>query len=479
MKTNDPGLDPRLVDELAGWLEDAYVPASPRNLEAVIERTRGTRQRPAWSSLERWLPMAVITARPAMAFPLRLAWLVLITLLVLAIAAGSFIAGSQLFNSTAPIPQGGAAVLAFSSEDGDLYTIRADGTDRRQLTSGPQKDTMPVWSPDGTRIAFRSIDGDTISVAIMDARGGDPTVIHSTTLVLPPSDCFPRAPAWSPDGSWLAFTADGCGEPADAYVASVDGSTPATRFLEPAVQASGISWSTSADDGTRIAIAGSGTDGETGIYVVDVPAVRPISGVAGFSARRISGDTPELEWAVARWSPLTSPSWSPDGSRIAAAAGTNDDCRLATMGSMDAFALDPGESSQVALAEDPAKEYNPIWSPDGSRLAFQRIVEPTEYVHGRPCTMAVWIADADGANAYRLDGLGTDDTQPPFWSPDGTRIVGNTVDVIDGVEHYDMYIETVDGSSPIVTVDDAGFATWQPVAALLGPGLAASESPTA
>ena len=84
----------------------------------------------------------------------------------------------------------------------------------------------------------------------------------------------------------------------------------------------------------------------------------------------------------------------------------------------------------------------------------------------------------DGTNAHRIEGLWTDDAQPPLWSPDGTRILGNSVDVIDGVEHYDLAIVTVDGNSPIVTVDDVGFATWQPVAAALGPGPSASAVPT-
>jgi len=129
--------------ELSAWLDDAHLPHSPRNLGMVLERTRHMRQRPAWSSLERWLPMAVITARPALALPLRMAWLLLITLLVLAIAAGGLIAGSKLLNATAPMPMGGAAILAFDSLDGDLYTIRADGTDRRQLTSGPGRHERP------------------------------------------------------------------------------------------------------------------------------------------------------------------------------------------------------------------------------------------------------------------------------------------------------------------------------------------------
>jgi Tol biopolymer transport system component len=110
-----------------------------------------------------------------------------------------------------------------------------------------------------------------------------------------------------------------------------------------------------------------------------------------------------------------------------------------------------------------AKEFNPIWSPDGQRLALQRIVDPSRYLDGRPCTMEVWITDAEGANGSPLQTLTSDDSQPPLWSPDGSRIVGNTIRMVGGVEHYDLYVETVDGSSPVMTVEDVGFATWQPV----------------
>jgi hypothetical protein len=93
--------------------------------------------------------------------------------------------------------------------------------------------------------------------------------------------------------------------------------------------------------------------------------------------------------------------------------------------------------------------------------------------------MAAWVINADGTNPHRLPGLGTDDGQAPLWSPDGTRLVGSTVRVVAGVEHYDMYIVTVDGSSPMVTVDDVGFAMWQPVAAPLPPAPSfAAGSPT-
>ena len=63
---------------LADWLDAQAPMREPDGLTyAVLARTRRMRQVPGWASLERWLPMTVIT-RPALAPPLRLAWLLLI-----------------------------------------------------------------------------------------------------------------------------------------------------------------------------------------------------------------------------------------------------------------------------------------------------------------------------------------------------------------------------------------------------------------
>src|SRR6187401_3424558 len=81
------------------WLHvDAEHRVSP-HLDAVLRRTRSERQRPAWSSLERWLPMQS-TARLA---PVpRMAWLLVILALVLAIGAMAVLAVGSRSRQPAP-----------------------------------------------------------------------------------------------------------------------------------------------------------------------------------------------------------------------------------------------------------------------------------------------------------------------------------------------------------------------------------------
>jgi Tol biopolymer transport system component len=338
---------------LSVWLDDPYSPPAPHYLGKVLERTRNTRQRPAWASLERWLPMADKVLQPTTAPPLRTAWLLIIALLVLALAFGVVVVGSRLLRSTPVIPQGGSAVFVYSTIEGDtggdIYLSRADGTDVRRLTSGPGIESTPTWSPDGMRIAYRVWEGGKDSVVVMDAGG------NSTTLATTPaigSYCARGDLTWSPDGTSLIFqTSPVCDMTFDLFIASTDGSSAATRLLTPGLEGRSSDWS---PDGTQIAFVGRDATGSVGQYVVDAgDALR-----GGLQASRILA----LDGIDLANIPGGS-RWSPDGTELAVVSGTGD-----------IVVVKPDGSQPRVVAE---AAFNPAWSPDGRRLAFHRQVDPS------------------------------------------------------------------------------------------------------
>jgi serine/threonine protein kinase/Tol biopolymer transport system component len=99
------------------------------------------------------------------------------------------------------------STLVYWAADGDdgaaLFIRAADGTgEATQLTEGVATDDGDaVWSPDGERIAFRRVAGNTADIYVMDADGGNLRAL----LTAPGTD---QDPTWSPDGRRIAFKSD-------------------------------------------------------------------------------------------------------------------------------------------------------------------------------------------------------------------------------------------------------------------------------
>ena len=176
------------------------------------------------------------------------------------------------------IPHGGESVLAYGSfgkhdGHGEVYTIRADGTDRRHVGRG----FSPVWSPDGSMIAYNDFPYETPgnggwNLMIADATG--------TRVLVEGIGCygieFPVS--WSPDSRFVLYPdsrTDGCvdGSGWDLMVVPADGSAAPSRLLAMPLSSQEFSWSPRGD---RIAIQTS-DEGRRGIWVADVPdSVRPV-----------------------------------------------------------------------------------------------------------------------------------------------------------------------------------------------------------
>ena len=175
--------------------------------------------------------------------------------------------GSYARDAT-PSPDGTRIAFTFawypegsSQLDGEIYVASIDGTNLIRLTNSDGMDDQPVWSPDGSRIAYSS-DIDTyayVKLWTMRADGSDKRRVLPATAG---TDVIDMEPSWSPDGSKLAFRRISAN---DSDIAIVTLSTQAVSRLHMDAVQSYPAWS---PDGESIAFSSSHQNPMSDIYTM-------------------------------------------------------------------------------------------------------------------------------------------------------------------------------------------------------------------
>ncbi len=313
-----------------------------------------------------------------------------VVLALAVVAAVVMLAGIRPAGAAFP---GSNGKIAFQSNrdvaSGEIYTITPGGTAKRITVSNGSSD--PAYSPDGSRIAFVSGKaGGTYQIFVMNADGGGRRQVTLDSVSPSPK----QRPTWSPDGSRIAFVANSF---------NVDGQTD----LEI--------WSINSD---------------------------------GSGLRQLTNDSLPDDY----------PAWSPDGTRIA----------FVRQG--DIFVMNSNGTGETNVTPNSAPtctsncyqgaDGDPAWSPDGTKIAYVHGYGPPSNPYAGGGLPNIWTMDPDGNNKTNLSNTSTRSDSEPAWSPDGTKIA--MVGATD--TNRDIWVMNSNGSSP-TPIADLKFdinPDWQP-----------------
>ena len=304
-----------------------------------------------------------------------------------------------LFSCPSVNAQANSGKIVFVDEFFRLLVINADGTGQSILTEGGNvRDGNPVYSPDGSKIAFdRAILGKT-HIYIMNADGTNPVAVTSDGPL--PNTSFHRYPTWSPDGTRLAFISDREGaRKSEIWVININGGglTKLTTNIQVGSDGAGpvFGWDQNprwSPDGSRIAFD-STRDGlsQTKLYVMNAD---------GSNQTRLTDNVNDDRF----------PSWSPDSQRIA--------FRRSNGFTAGINIINRDGSNPVHVTIDGGA---PVWSPDGLRFVT---TQSDPNIGFKP---ALFVLNIDGTNSVKITNNSFGSSSPAWAPTSSTPIPTSTI----------------------------------------------------
>jgi Tol biopolymer transport system component len=355
--------------------------------------------------------------------PRRSLRLAIVVALLFLLLAGVATATYLLVRGNGGIALGGATRLLVVSPNGPgLHAVARCPAERRSCQL-----FQPAWSPDGTRLAFvrgpymgpRNINRMFLYIAAADGGGARRLAFCGICGELQQGQHL----AWSPDGKWIAFSRDAgpTGEESLWLVAAAGGRLRRLINCHALCVAVKPAW---APNGRLLVFERIGwKSGASGLYTIRSD---------GSGLKRIVAEGED-------------PQWSPNGHRIA-------------FDNADGIAVANADGSHVHMLFAGTRGSGPgtpSWSPDGHRIVFFN-------TPGRPghYRAELWTMNADGSGKERLyrSGCCVMYYAPPIWSPNG-RLIAFSADSAGGT-----FVINADGTglrrlSPLSFID----LSWQPL----------------